>query len=96
VLLTSAHEGWPNIVKEALACNVPFVSTDVSDLRSIAEVDATCHVADATPEALAHYLLQTLQAGRPQTLRRHVEDMALPITAEKLVRLYERVVAITG
>ena len=33
LLLTSEYEGWPNCVKEALVCQVPVVSTCVSDLQ---------------------------------------------------------------
>ena len=33
ILLASIYEGWPNIIKEACACGVPFISTDVSDLK---------------------------------------------------------------
>jgi glycosyltransferase involved in cell wall biosynthesis len=35
VALTSTHEGWPNIVKEARALGVPFIATDVSDLADL-------------------------------------------------------------
>ncbi len=91
LLMTSTHEGWPNIVKESLACNVPFVSTDVSDLADIVRVEPTCHLADASPEALARCLAEVLSRPRPSDLRRHVEHMALPLIATRLVRLYEDV-----
>ncbi len=37
VIMTSFHEGSPNIVKEAMACNCPIVSTDVGDVRILSE-----------------------------------------------------------
>lgn len=92
VLLTSTHEGWPNIIKEALACNVPFVSTDVSDLRAIAAVEPNCCVADAVPEDLAHGLASALHHGRTTTLRRHAEAMDVKENARRLIQLYDRVV----
>jgi len=94
VLLTSTHEGWPNIIKEALACNVPFVSTDVSDLRAIAAAEPNCHVADATPEDLARGLADALHHGRTTTLRRHAEAMDVKENARRLIQLYDHVVSL--
>jgi len=90
VLLTSTREGWPNIVKEALACNVPFVSTDVSDLAAIAAVEPSCSVTEPRPETLADGLAKAIQHGRPTSLRRHVEWMELGAVAQSLGDIYRR------
>jgi glycosyltransferase involved in cell wall biosynthesis len=88
LLMTSTREGWPNVVKEALACNVPFVATEVSDLARIAAVEPACVVAEAEPEALARGLLAALDAPATGSLRRHVEPMAIGAIAEQLWRIY--------
>jgi glycosyltransferase involved in cell wall biosynthesis len=89
VLLTSKHEGWPNVVKEGLACNIPFVSTDVSDLRSIAEREASCVVTNADADALAAGVLSALDAPKNE-LRQHVEHMSMGETSRTLARLYDQ------
>lgn len=89
VLLTSTQEGWPNIIKESLACNVPFVATNVSDLKAIADAEPSCAVVTAEPDGLAEALLKSLDAGRPASLRRHVEGMDLDAVARRVLRLYE-------
>jgi glycosyltransferase involved in cell wall biosynthesis len=87
VLLTSLYEGSPNVVKEALACNVPLVSVDVGDVRErIAGVDG-CWIADATPEALAAALDQALRRGRTDG-RRRVRDVSLERINARLLEIY--------
>ena len=91
VLLTSTHEGWPNIVKEGLACDVPFVSTDVSDLGEIALASHNCYVTDPTPETLGAALVQSLIGAREKGLSDLISDMELSNTAQKLIKIYEAV-----
>ncbi|MCA9238919.1 MAG: glycosyltransferase, partial [Planctomycetales bacterium] len=91
-LLTSVAEGWPNCVKEALACDVPFVATDVSDLQQIAQQDGRCHVVDATAESLGDALVETLTDPSPRTgLRRHVADMSFESFGQGLLQFYSEV-----
>jgi glycosyltransferase involved in cell wall biosynthesis len=91
LLLTSTREGWPNVVKEALASNVPFVSTDVSDLGRIAAVEPSCVVMPADPEALAAGIIQSIDLQPSLSLRSHVEHMSLGRIAERLLAVYRAV-----
>jgi glycosyltransferase involved in cell wall biosynthesis len=88
LLMSSTREGWPNVVKEALACNVPFVSTDVSDLAEIAAAQPICTVTDATPDALADGILRAIGAQSNNDLRSCVKSMSLPVVAERLRSIY--------
>ena len=90
ILLTSETEGWPNCIKEALACNVPFVATDVGDLSAIARQESSCRVCAATPQALAEGICASLEAGPATSLRRHIEGMSLPVLSRRLLETYTR------
>ncbi len=89
IVCTSANEGWPNSIKEALACNVPFVATDVGDLREIAEVESSCRICPADAEVLADNICQVLADTGMHDLRKHAQKMSLESTSERLVSLYQ-------
>jgi teichuronic acid biosynthesis glycosyltransferase TuaC len=93
VLCTSETEGWPNSVKEALACNVPFVSTDVSDLQEIARQESACRICPPDARAIADSICDVLALPGHPDLRRYVSSMGLDRSTDRLVEIYESVLA---
>ena len=45
LVLTSLHEGSPNIIKEAMACNCPIVSTNVGDVEWVLGNTDGCYIS---------------------------------------------------
>lgn len=89
ILLTSTHEGWPNIIKEGLACNVPFVSTNVSDLKSIADKSLKCFVCDSYPNDLADALYKVWSLrDKIEKTRDYVVGLDMNTIASRLMTLY--------
>jgi teichuronic acid biosynthesis glycosyltransferase TuaC len=88
VLCTSTHEGWPNSIKEALACGLPFVSTDVSDLGDIVLSHRGCFVGPADAHFLADAIIQSLSNEPELGLRDIAQTMNLETTSKKMVAYY--------
>jgi glycosyltransferase involved in cell wall biosynthesis len=96
VLLTSTHEGSPNVVKEALACNVPVVAVDVGDVSQRLANLRGCYVAAPTADDLAENLGLALSAGERVDARGTLADISLERTAERLLKIYRAVIEKTG
>jgi len=92
LLLTSLHEGSPNIVKEALACHVPVVSVDVGDVRERIEAIEGCHLAEATHCDLASKLALVLNSPRRLRHPTGIEDLALDRVAMRVTDFYEELI----
>ncbi|MCL4237377.1 MAG: glycosyltransferase [Anaerolineae bacterium] len=61
LLVTSKHEGSPNMVKEAMACNLPIVSVKVGDVSERLAKVTGCAVIDSDdPKEIACQLEQVL------------------------------------
>lgn len=91
ILLTSLHEGSPNVIKEALACNVPIVSVDVGDVRErIKSIDG-CYLASPDPRDLAVKLFAVSNGPNRVKGRVNVQDLSLKNVALSLRELYLQV-----
>ena len=89
LLLVSLHEGSPNVVKEALACNLPVVTTDVGDVRS--RLDSTTGsiiLQDDSPAGIAAALREVLQQNQRPNSRPTVIDLDENTLTEKVIQVY--------
>ena len=92
LLLTSVSEGSPNVVKEAMACNCPVVSTDVGDVAWVTGgIDGTWVVPNGDGEALCEGLRYALAFNRRTEGRRRIESLGLTTeqTAQKIMAIYD-------
>jgi glycosyltransferase involved in cell wall biosynthesis len=92
LLFTSMQEGSPNVVKEALACNLPVVSVAVGDVAARLAGVRGCEVCtDERPETIARALAGAL--GRPERVagREAVGDLDERRLAQQVIAIYRSV-----
>jgi len=88
LILTSWHEGSPNVVKEALACNLPIVSVDVGDVEERIHGVSGCYIAEPVAKDLAAKLSLVFRGQRVIAGREKVGALSLETTAEELKSFY--------
>ena len=95
LLVTSRRESGPMVVKEAAACNVPVVSTDVGFVdRTLADV-RNSFVRDSDAE-LASALRTVLQGDARSNGREVLDGLGLDVMGERLLDVYRRVLTERG
>ncbi|HEX2081859.1 MAG TPA: glycosyltransferase, partial [Longimicrobium sp.] len=91
LLMTSHLEGSPQVVKEAMACNLPVVSVPVGDVPAVIAGTEGCHLAGYDAKELAARLEQVFARGGRTEGRRAAERFGLDAVAGRLVEIYRQV-----
>ncbi len=95
LLLTSVQEGSPNVIKEAMACNCPIVSTDVGDVRERLTGLDGCYILPEkdiqSSETLANLIEEAICYGkRTEGYDRIINDhLAIQQIAKRIMECYE-------
>ncbi|RMF42659.1 MAG: glycosyltransferase [Planctomycetota bacterium] len=93
VLMTSQKEGSPNVVKEAMACNVPVVCSPVGDVPDLLADLPGNRVCPRDAAAMATAVAELLQSGEPSAGRQRLIDRNLTLAgvAQRIIDVYRSV-----
>ncbi len=91
LLVTSRREGSPNAVKEALACNLPIVSTAVGDVSARVDGVTQSHACSSDAE-LVDALTEVLTVDERSNGRAAAREVSVERTSDRLYEVYREVV----
>ena len=92
LVVTSMQEGSTNVVKEALACNLPVVSVPVGDVpERLKDVAGTEVCSNERPETIAAALERVLRRGGRIEGRAAVRELDEHVLTQKVIAIYRSV-----
>lgn len=89
-LMTSFSEGSPQFIKEAMACNIPIVSTDVGDVKDNIATTQGCYIVSFEPEDVAKKIQNALTFKQRTNGREVISFLDNDIIAKKIISMYKK------
>lgn len=93
VLLTSLWEGSPNVIKEALSCNRPILSTNVGDVSTLLSNVSGCNIIEEDAKDIADKIKFSIENFSVSNGREKVKSLKIDSknVAFKIIELYKEI-----
>ena len=90
LLVTSLSETGPIIVKEALACNCPIVSTNVGDVQRLIKNVNNCYISSYNPKDITKRINQVFRNNKRTNGQQIIKNFNLENIAYKIIDVYKK------
>lgn len=94
VVQTSRFEASPMVIKEAMACNMPIISTDVGDTRRVIGDTEGCYICERNAEDIAEKIDKALEFNARTKGRDRIIALGLGLheISRKIIEVYKELV----
>jgi glycosyltransferase involved in cell wall biosynthesis len=91
LIFPSLSEGSPNVIKEAMAAELPIVSAPVGDVPERLAGVAGTFIAERRVDVMADALTSALRVGRATAAREAVTELSIDRVAARVIDVYRQV-----
>ncbi len=91
LLMTSFSEGSPQIIKEAMACNCPIISTDVGDVKSLIKDIKNCYITSYNKDEIIEKINDILNNYSRANGYEAILKYDIKAIAYKIIELYKNI-----
>ena len=89
LLVTSLSETGPIIVKEALACNCPIISTNVGDVQKLIKNVRNCYISSYNPDNIKKRINLVFMNNKRTNGEQAIKNLKLENIAYKVIDVYK-------
>lgn len=88
LLMTSDHEGSPNVVKEAVSCNCPVVSVDVGDVKDRLTDVWPSKIVKRDPVEIGQAIIGIFNLNKRSNGHNKIQEISLDRLSTEIVSIY--------